>query len=80
MNYVKVGCQILNLPTLAFDAELIKKAAVAITKRNLFTPRPKFFIRLPLVRQLMELARKQGDELSAMLYTPPPSIVYCKVL
>ena len=68
VNYVKLGCQLLNVSTEAFNTELIKKAAMAIVKRSQFAQRPRFFIRLPLVRSLMEIALTQQDKTGAMLY------------
>ena len=43
-------------PDVAFDEHVLKRAKAAIRKQLLFIPRPKMWIRLPVVQRLLALS------------------------
>ena len=65
--FVRLGCDISNVPNDATFDPLLERAKQAVKKREP-APRPKMAIRVGLVSKLVDLARREGDETSAMLY------------
>jgi len=68
LSYVQTACELLDVPTEVFSCRALKRAKVAITKRDQFVSRCSMFLRLPMVRSLMRLAVSDGCKRDAMLY------------
>lgn len=58
LGYVHFACTLSGLPTVAFECRDIKRAHIAIRKRNNFVPRRKLFIQRALVGKLLSLVAK----------------------
>ena len=52
--YLRVGCMLEGVPTDVFNDPAAKRAKNAVQKRRRFKPRPKMFIKLPLILRIME--------------------------
>jgi hypothetical protein len=68
LSHVSTACELLGVSTEVFSCRALKRAKIAITKRDQFASRPKLFLQLPLVRRLMHMAVKDGCKHDAMLY------------
>jgi hypothetical protein len=53
--HVKLGCQLVGVSTAVFEDSSIKRAVMAIGKRDEFRPRPKLFLQIARVRELLDL-------------------------
>ena len=62
LNYVKVGCQILELPCSVFSehADEIRRAKAAIDKKRHFVPRQPLFIQAGLLERIASRAHNQS--------------------
>ena len=59
MAYARIGTLLVNGCDKAFNEKLVlRRAREAIRKRGLFTPRPKMFLRMTEVRNLVDLAAR----------------------
>jgi hypothetical protein len=65
--YLRLGCDVLGLDSSSMDGPLLRRAKSALKKRAP-PPKARKFIREELLRKLLELARQEGDCVSAMLY------------
>lgn len=71
LSYLKIGCLLEKVSTAAFDDEVVRRAKKAVRKWGTFRPRPKLFIQLEVVEQLIELplvCPAQFDIRFSMLY------------
>ena len=48
-----MGCLLVGAPDAVFNKGALRRAKLAITKRELWKPRVKHFVQLPLVREMV---------------------------
>ena len=65
--YVQFGCELLGLPVEVFGHPSIKRAKRSILLQQA-PPQAKHFLRRHIVEKLVQLAKKEGDSRSALLY------------
>jgi len=53
LGYARVGCLLVGAPDAVFNKGALRRAKLAITKRELWKPRVKHFVQLPLVREMV---------------------------
>ena len=68
LGYVKTGCMLVNAPTDVLEGPVVKRAKLAIAKREQFVPREKQFVQRPLLVKVMGYALKQHSAGLAMLF------------
>ena len=61
LGYVRVGCLIEGVPTIAFDDPVLARAKKSILRRGHFTARAKLFVRMDDVGLIMESCYLVGD-------------------
>ena len=62
LSAVKLACMLQCTSVEVFAAPELRRAKVAIRKRRLFRPRPKMFLRLDIVDQLLDLEDPEGAD------------------
>ena len=67
VGYLKLGCHVLGIDAIGVDGPLLKRAKMALKKREA-APKERKFIQWDLLGKLVALARDEGDLVSAMLY------------
>ena len=67
LSYIVVGCHLAGVDDGAARHPIVKRAKTAIMKRQAAPP-PKMFIQLSLLVQLVALALREDDMVSAMYY------------
>ena len=69
VNYVKVGCSVAKVDTTVFSEDAVKKAIMAIDKRGTFVKREHQYIRIDLVRKLVDIGDNIPElRMPAMLF------------
>ena len=71
VGHLRLGCQLARVTTAALDDKAIRRAASAIAKRGNFVPRPKQFVKLGLVRRMLQAAGSENcfwTKADAMLF------------
>ena len=67
LNYVRIGCELVGAPTDSFRDLAVKRAKIAVAKRNLFSARPRHFIRRALLERLICIPAGAPAELQFQL-------------
>ena len=66
---MRLGCDLLQLPTDVFNDPALKRAKTAVLKRGSFIPRQKLFIGRHMVQDIVLNATETGRGMAfAMLY------------
>ena len=68
LGHVKTGCMLVNAPIDILEGPVVKRAKLAIAKREQFVPREKQFVQRPLLVKVMWYALKQHSAGMAMLF------------
>ena len=70
LGYLRVGCMLEGVPVDVFSDPAIKRAKHAVQKRRRFQPRPKMFIKLPVILRIMEACYLEDyiEEVFGMLF------------
>ena len=61
LGYLRIGCALARAAQDVFDHPDIARATTAIMKRELFTPREKLFIRMPLLQHLVIISSTRQE-------------------
>ena len=68
-GHVRLACDLLGASTEALDKVVLRRAKASIQKRCAFVPRKKMFVRLKVVKLMLDLGRANSSlYLSAMLF------------
>ncbi len=62
VSYLKVACELVEVPLEVFGHPSIKRAKNAIAKRRLYSPRKPLFIRLELVQRIVTHVLSQPEQ------------------
>ena len=68
LGYVRTGCMMGKQPTDVLRSSVVKRAKLAIAKREQFAPREKQFVQRPLLVKVMKFAKAEHSEAMAMLF------------
>ena len=70
LGYLRVGCLIDEVTTVAFDDPAVKRSRSSIKKRRNFKKRPKLFVRRPVIHKIMQscLVNESFEENYGTLY------------
>ena len=61
VGYLRLACQLARVSTLALDDKAIGRATMAITKRGNFVQRPKQFVKLCLLQQMLRACGQRNS-------------------
>ena len=70
LGYLRVGCLIDEVTTVAFDDPAVKRSKSSVKKRRNFQKRLKLFVRRPVIHEIMQscLVTEDFEECYGMLY------------
>ena len=70
LGYLRVGCLIDEVTTVAFDDPAVRRSKSSVKKRRNFKKRPKLFVRRPVIHKIMQscLVNESFEEDYGMLY------------
>ena len=68
LSHVRLGCELMDVSTVAISNPVVKRAKAAIEKRSAFGRREPRFIQRDVLEKIVEMAKGEGRVNEAMLY------------